>query len=69
MIRLDETGVGPGIHVSVLAYEVSLLQEWFESLDKPSGFTTGTIKAVQGYMLDRIEIISNEEGLQNDQER
>jgi hypothetical protein len=67
MIRLDETGVGGSIHVSVLAYEVALLQDHLDSLTNPNAFTVGVNRAVQAYLMDRIEIITENEGLQHDQ--
>lgn len=60
MIRLDETGVGHTLHASVLAYEVALLQEHIDSLSKTSGFSASVCKAVQAYLLDRIEIVGQE---------
>jgi hypothetical protein len=62
MIRLDETGVGASLHVSVLAYEVALLQDHIDSNPNANAFSKSVCAAVQAYLLDRITIISNDEG-------
>ena len=61
MIRLEETGVSAGIHNTVLAYEVALLEEHVASLSNSKGFSAQVCKAVQSYLMDRMEIIEQEE--------
>ena len=50
-----------GIHNTVLAYEVALLEEHVASLSNSKGFSAQVCKAVQSYLMDRMEIIEQEE--------
>lgn len=60
-MRLEETGVSAGIHVSILTYEANLLTEHVESHPEMSAFSKAVNMAVQQYFIDRIEIITTAE--------
>jgi len=60
MNRLDETGIGAGIHVTVLEYEANLLTDHVEANPSMTGFSKAVNMAVQQYLIDRIQIIQGE---------
>ena len=64
MNRLDRTGVGAALHISILEYEAELLTDHVEQHPEMSGFSKAVNAAVQQYFLDRIEIIQQEIGEQ-----
>lgn len=58
MNRIDETGVGAVLHVSVLTYEANLLADHVNDHPEMTAFSRAVNAAVQQYMLDRIQIIT-----------